>query len=143
MARRVFYSAHYNPDNWRAAIALEIRSIEGNRPATDNDWQTTKRGGDAAVRNSIANQTKNRSCTVVLVGASTASRKCINHEIVKSWDDGVGVVGIHVHGLKDSNGYILQKGRNPFDFIFFGNTGKQLSSNVKGCRSRTDIKYYI
>ena len=36
MARRVFYSFHYNPDNWRAAMVREIGSIEGNRPATDN-----------------------------------------------------------------------------------------------------------
>ena len=131
MARRVFYSFHYNPDNWRAAMVREIGSIEGNRPATDNDWETVKRGGDTAIKNWIANQMKNRSCTAVLVGANTANRKWINHEIVKSWDDGIGVVGIHIHGLKDSNGHISQKGSNPFDFITHGSIGKKLSSIVK------------
>ena len=111
MARRVFYSFHYKPDNWRAGMVREIGSIEGNRPATDNDWETVKRGGDTAIKNWIANQMKDRSCTAVLVGANTANRKWINHEIVKSWDDGIGVVGIHIHGLKDSNGHISQKGR--------------------------------
>ena len=38
MARRVFYSFHYSPDNWRAAMVRNIGSIEGNRPATDNGW---------------------------------------------------------------------------------------------------------
>ena len=30
MARRVFYSFHYQPDNWRAAMVRNIGSIEGN-----------------------------------------------------------------------------------------------------------------
>ena len=81
-------------------MVRNIGSIEGNRPATDNGWEAVKRGGDAAIRRWIADQMKNRSCTVVLAGASTANRKWINHEIVKSWDDGMGVVGICIHGLK-------------------------------------------
>ena len=131
MARRVFYSFHYAPDNWRAAMVRNIGSIEGNRPATDNGWEAVKRGGDAAIKKWIADQMKYRSCTVVLVGTNTADRKWINHEIIKSWNDGMGVVGIHIHGLEDSDGNISQKGRNPFDFITFENSGKKLSSTVK------------
>lgn len=131
MARRVFYSFHYAPDNWRAAMVRNIGSIEGNRPATDNGWEAVKRGGDAAIKKWIADQMKYRSCTLVLVGASTANRKWITHEIVKSWDDGMGVVGIHIHGLEDSDGNISRKGRNPFDFITHGNSGKKLSVIVK------------
>ena len=131
MARRVFYSFHYKPDNWLAAMVRNIGTIEGNRPATDNGWEAVKRGGDAAIRKWIADQMKYRSCTVVLVGTRTANRKWINHEIIKSWDDGMGVVGIHVHGLEDSNGNAALKGHNPFDYIAHGNTGKKLSSIVK------------
>ena len=131
MARRVFYSFHYDPDNWRAAQVRNIGAIEGNEPATDNDWEQVKRGGDAAIRNWIANQMKGRSCTVVLVGADTADRDWINHEIVTSWNDGMGVVGIYIHGLENSEGYISAKGRNPFDFISYGNQGTKLSSIVK------------
>ena len=72
-----------------------------------------------------------KSCVVVLVGSNTADRKWINHEIVKGWDDGKGVVGIYVHGLKDSGGNTSSKGSNPFDYISYGNTGKKLSSIVK------------
>ena len=54
-----------------------------------------------------------------------------NHEIVKGWDDGKGVVGIYIHGLKDSSGNTTSKGENPFDYIGYGNTGKKLSSIVK------------
>ena len=131
MARRVFFSFHYNPDNWRAAMVRNIGTIEGNRAATDNGWETVKRGGDAAIKKWIAGQMKYRSCTVVLVGTNTANRKWINHEIVKSWNDGMGVVGIHIHGLEDSNGNVTHRGRSPFDFITHGNSGKKLSSIVK------------
>jgi len=74
---------------------------------------------------------KYRSCTVVLVGSKTANRKWINYEIVKSWKDGMSVVGIYIHGLKNSQGYIVEKGENPFDYITYGDTGKKLSAIVK------------
>lgn len=131
MARKVFYSFHYIPDCWRASIVRNIGAIEGNQPASDNDWESITSAGDAAIRRWIADQMKGRTCAVVLVGANTANRKWINHEIVKAWDDGIGVVGIRIHGLKDTDGNIAQPGSNPFDFIGLGNSGKKLSSVVK------------
>ncbi len=130
MTRRVFYSFHYKPDNWRASQVREIGTIEGNSPATDNDWETVTKDGNAAIEKWIAEQMKGRSCTVVLVGTKTAGRKWINHEIVKSWNEGMGVVGIYIHGLKDAGGYISDKGNNPFDSIKYGEK-KKLSSIVK------------
>ena len=131
MARRVFYSFHYKPDSWRAAMVRNIGAIEGNRPSSDNDWEAVKRGGEAAIKRWIAGQMNYRSCTVVLIGSNTANRKWINYEIMKSWDDGMGVVGIRIHGLEDSEGKTSKMGGNPFGYIRYGNTGKQLSSIVK------------
>ncbi len=131
MAHRAFYSFHYVPDNWRAATVRSIGVIEGNKPAPDNDWETVTKGGDPAIKRWIADQMKGRSCTVVLVGTTTAGRKWINYEIVKSWNDGMGVVGIHIYGLKNSDEKVSTKGSNPFTFINYGKTGKKLSSIVK------------
>ena len=131
MKRRVFYSFHYDRDNWRAGQVRNIGVIEGNRPATPNDWETVKKGGDSAIAKWIANQMHGRSCTVVLIGTNTAGRKWINHEIVKSWDDGMGVVGIHIHGLENKDQKVSAKGSNPFEVIDYGNTGKKLSSIVR------------
>ena len=72
-----------------------------------------------------------RTCTVVLVGKDTANRKWINYEIVKSWDDGRGVVGIYIHGLKNFAGEVSTQGANPFDYITHGVSKKKLSSIVK------------
>ena len=89
------------------------------------------KGGKAAVEKWIADQMKYRTCTVTLVGSNTASREWINYEIVKSWNDSMGVVGIHIHGLKNLNRETSSKGENPFDYISYGNSGKKLSSIVK------------
>lgn len=131
MARKVFFSFHYKPDNWRAAQVRNIGVVEGNKPASDNDWESITQGGDSAIKRWIAEQMQGRSCTVVLVGTNTANRKWINYEIVKSWDDGKGIVGIHIHGLKNSEGKVSAKGENPFTYIGYGDTGKRLSSIVK------------
>ena len=131
MARRVFYSFHFKPDNWRAGMVRNIRSTEGNRPVSDNDWEAVKKGGDTAIRKWIGGQMMYRSCTVVLIGSATANRKWINHEIVKSWNDGMGVVGIRIHGLKDYQGRISSRGKNPFDFITHRISGNSFSSIVK------------
>ena len=131
MARRIFFSFHYKLDNWRAATVRNIGTIDGNKPATDNDWEAVTKGGDAAIKKWIADQMKGRSCTVVLVGTNTANRKWINHEIIESWNDGMGVVGIRIHGLKGSGGNTSTQGNNPFDNIDYENTGKKLSAIVK------------
>ncbi len=131
MARRVFYSFHYKPDSWRASEVRNIGVIEGNRPATDNDWEDIKSGGDKAIEKWIDDQMHGRSCAVVLVGTNTADRKWINYEIDNSWNKRMGVVGIHIHGLKNSDGKISAKGKNPFDFINHVNSGKKFSSIVK------------
>ena len=135
MVRRVFFSFHYVRDNWRAAQVRNIGAIgaiEGNQPATDNDWETVKNGGDSAIKRWISNQMHGRSCTVVLVGTETAGRKWIKHEIIKSWKDKKGVVGIHIHGLQNSKKAVSkEKGRNPFDDIVFEDSAKKLSSVVR------------
>lgn len=131
MARKCFYSFHYKPDSQRASQVRQIGSIEGNRPATDNDWESITNGGDAAIKRWIADQMQGKSCTIVLVGSNTANRKWINHEIVESWNKGMGVVGIYIHGLKNLDGNISSKGNNPFDYISFNSSSKKLSSVVK------------
>lgn len=143
MVRRVFYSFHYEPDSWRASKVRNIGAIEGNKPTTDNRWEAIKNGGDAAIERWIADQMENRTCTVVLVGAKTASRPWIRYEIAKSWKDGMGVVGVRIHGLKDQDGFTSTKGDNPFDYI---GRKKKLSSivqcyNPAGANSRERYKW--
>lgn len=114
MARRVFFSFHYKPDNWRASTVRGIGAVEGERPVSDNDWETVTRGGDEAIKRWIDGQMIGKSCAVVLIGAQTAGRKWINYEIGRAWDLGKGVVGIHVHNLLDVDRRPSAKGASPF-----------------------------
>lgn len=131
MARKVFYSFHYLPDNWRVSQVRNIGAIEDNKPARDNDWETITKGGDKAIEKWIDDQMSGRSCVVVLIGSGTANRKWINHEIVKAWNVGKGVVGVHIHGLKSSEGKTSAKGGNPFDHVTLSSGTKKLSSIAK------------
>lgn len=122
MARKVFYSFHYDADNWRASKVRNIGAIEGNQPASDNDWESVKKGGDPAIQRWIDNQMHGRSCVVVLIGSGTAGRKWINYEIEKAWEAGKGLLGIHIHNLTDRNDQYALKGNNPFTGYNIGNT---------------------
>lgn len=139
--RQVFYSFHYKPDAWRVSQVRNIGSIEGNRPAPDNDWETIAKVGDGAIKKWINDQMKYRSCTIVLIGKNTAKRKWIDYEIIKSWGSGMGVAGIYIHGLRNQEGYITLKGSNPFAHLRHKKSGKKLSEmahcyNPVGANSR-------
>ena len=129
VTRRVFYSFHYKPDNWRAGQVRNIGAIEGNVPVSDNDWEAVTSGGDAAIQKWIDSQMSGRSCAVVLIGSNTSGRKWIKYEIQKAWNDGKGLLGIHIHNLQDRNGNQSAKGANPFYSLSLN--GTRLSSIVK------------
>lgn len=131
MARKCFFSFHYKPDCVRAARVRNIGVIEGNEPAKDNDWEKVVGGGDTAIEKWISDQMEGKTCLVLLVGESTANRKWINHEIVKAWNDGLGVVAIRIHGLVNFDGDTALPGDNPLDFITFASGKKKLSEVAK------------
>lgn len=131
MSRRAFYSFHYKPDNSRASQVRNMGAIEGNQPASDNDWESITKGGEQAIKKWIDDQLSGRSCTIVLIGAQTAGRKWINYEIEKSWSDKKGILGIYIHKLKDFSGSQSSKGSNPFETITVNNGTTKLSSIAK------------
>lgn len=114
-------------------MVRQIGAIEGNQPASDNAWESLAHGlnRDERIQSWIAEQMKGRTCTIVLVGSGTANRKWINYEIVKSWNEGLGVVGIRIHGIKDRFSQTSEMGENPFDYITHNPSQTPLSSLVK------------
>jgi hypothetical protein len=106
MARRVFFSFHYQRDVWRVNQIRNIPTITGSAAAGFQDaslWEEAKRKGDAAIKKLIDDGLKNTSVTVVCIGAKTAGRKYINYEIQESIDRGNGIVGIQIHHLEDQD----------------------------------------
>jgi hypothetical protein len=104
--------------------------LEGNQPASDNDWEKVKKGGDDAIKKWIDGQLYGKSCAVVLIGANTAGRKWIRYEIETAWNEGKGVLGVYVHRLKDLDGNQSSQGTNPFEDFTMKKDGKKLSQIV-------------
>jgi hypothetical protein len=131
LARKVFFSFHYKPDNWRASQVRSMGALEGNQPVSDNDWEAVTSGGDAAIQRWIADQMSGKSCAVILIGSATAGRKWITHEIQTAWGGNKGVVGIYIHNLKNSQGLKATKGSNPFDYLTMTRNQANMSTVVK------------
>ncbi|MCX7085842.1 MAG: TIR domain-containing protein [Methylococcales bacterium] len=116
MARRVFFSFHYQRDIWRINQIRSIPNILGSAAAGFQDaslWEEAKRKSDAAIKKLIDDALYNTSVTVVFIGNQTANRKYIKYEIEKSIERGNGVVGIQIHHLKDKNQNVDEPGKTP------------------------------
>ena len=131
MAIKVFFSYHHKLDHSRASQIRDAAPVEGNSPASDKEWETITEDGEFATERWINAQLYGRSCLVVLIGPATAGRVWINYEINKAWTDNKGVVGIHIHNLKDRLGNQSAKGANPFDRLMIEGGARKLSSVVK------------
>lgn len=118
MARKIFFSFHYERDVWRAGQVrnCNVISSEDQYGFVDAaDWESIKKKGDTAVQNWINDQLKNTSVTTVLIGTETADREWVQYEILQSWNRGNGILGIWIHNIKDQNQKTDTPGRNPLD----------------------------
>lgn len=122
MARRIFFSFHYNRDIGRIGQIRNswvVRSpIETVGFIDSADWESIKRQGDTAIQRWIDSQLHGTSVTVVLIGAETHKRRWVKYEIEKSHDDGKGILGIRIHNVKDFRTQATDiPGLNPLDQI--------------------------
>lgn len=79
-------------------------------------WEDAKTKSPTKIKELIDNSgIKNTSVTAVLIGNHTANRRWINYEIVKSFEQGNGILGIYINRIKDKTGHITHKGLNPLD----------------------------
>ena len=116
MARKVFFSFHYQRDLWRVNVVRNSGLVEGISAAGFHDaslWEETIKKGEVAIKQLIDNGLVGTSVTVVLIGAETANRKYVSYEIEKSIERGNGIFGIRINNLKDRDGRIEQPGAVP------------------------------
>jgi hypothetical protein len=116
MARKVFFSFHYERDIWRTNVVRNSGIVEGSAAAGFHDaslWEEAKKKGDAEVKKLIDKGLVGTSVTVVLIGAETASRKFVDYEIEQSIARGNGLIGIYISGIKDQKGNTDVQGAAP------------------------------
>lgn len=113
--RQVFFSFHYDNDNWRAGQVRNMGKVDSSSTFSDNDWEEIKEKTETKIKEWIDEQLNKRSCIIVLIGKETANRKWIKYEIKRAYKLNKGIVGIYIHKLKNASGKQDSKGDNPFD----------------------------
>lgn len=104
MAKKVFFSFHYENDVNRAMVVRNSWVTQGKESAGFIDkaeFEEIKRKGEKEVKNWIDNQLFGTSVTVVLIGEETLDRPFVKYEILQSIKRGNAIVAIHVHNIKD------------------------------------------
>lgn len=122
MARKTFFSFHYENDVWRANIVRNSWVTKADREAAGfidaAAFEQVIKGGDAAIKKWIDDQLSGTTVTTVLIGAETSSREYVQYELEQSWKRGNGILGIYIHSIKDKDGKTSSKGSNSFGPLF-------------------------
>src|ERR1700730_1352842 len=134
MARRTFFSFHYERDVWRACQVRNSWVTKDRESAGFWDaaaWEEVKKKGEEAIQKWIDDQLSGTSVTVVLIGAETAARPYVGYEIKQSHNKGNGILGLYIHNLKDSNSKTDVMGSNPLaNWHIEPEAGKTLLSDL-------------
>lgn len=81
-------------------------------------WEKSKTKGDDYLKKLIEHGLNNTSVTTLLIGEDTVSRRWVNYKIIKSFDRGNGILGIHINRIKGRTG-LTARGLNPLDRLGF------------------------
>lgn len=126
MARRVFFSFHYDEDVNRSMIVRNSWVTQGKEAAGFIDkaeFEKIKRNGENAVCKWIDKQLEGTSITIVLIGKETLNRPFVQYEIIKSIERGNAIIGIHIHNLRDMITQRTTVKGNPHTIIGYYNDG--------------------
>lgn len=119
MAKRVFFSYHFDRDAWRANQVRNSWVTKPDREAAGffdaADQEEVKRSSDDAIKRWIDAQLRHTSVTAVLIGGETANREYVQYEIERSFERGNALLGIRIHDVKDRQGRTSRRGENPLD----------------------------
>jgi hypothetical protein len=117
MARRVFFSFHYDRDVWRANQVRNCNVVAGTEAAgffDHSEYEEAERQGLPGIRRMIQSHLEGTTVTVVLIGKKTAERPWVRYEIAQSVARQNGMLGIHIYHLKDQDGdSALWEGKKP------------------------------
>src|SRR5207245_748259 len=121
--RRVFFSFHYEDViTFRANVVRNHHVTKETGEAGFFDasmWEKAKLYGDSSLKRLINAGLENTSVTCVLIGTETWNRPWVRYEILKSYERGNAILGVHINGINDRYNQTYSQGLNPFDFLGF------------------------
>lgn len=129
MVRKVFFSFHYERDIWRV---MQVRNSwvvpnerTGQRLYTDAAELEEAKRKAGGTEKWIEQQLEGTSVTVVLIGAETARRPWVIHEIKRSHQLRKGLLGVRIHGVQNQKWQTDVMGLNPFDQLYIDEGGRK------------------
>lgn len=119
MARRCFFSFHYKRDVWRAQQVKNSWLSKDRESAGffDSSAFETSKKADSQLKGFLDSELQGSSVTCVLIGAETFSRRWVRYEIVRSFVENKGLLGVYLNGLRNEKSEADVQGYNPFDFL--------------------------
>ena len=117
MARRVFFSFHYQPDVHRAQVVRNSWVTKPDRETAGffdaSVFESKKRTSDDALKRFLNDGLNGSSVTCVLAGSETASRRWVRYELLRSFVEGKGMLAIAIHGIPNMQRQLANAGTNP------------------------------
>lgn len=127
MARKVFFSFHYEEDINRSMVVRNNGTTKDFVGFIDKaEFESVKKQGNQAIYNWIDNQLKGTSVTVVLIGEETLNRPFVQYEIQKSIEKGNAIIGVFIHNIKDMNTRMKSEKGNAHTIIGYRLDGKSV-----------------
>lgn len=123
MARKVFFSFHYDRDVHRVMQVRNswvVRRDGEASPFYDKAEFELVKKRSGGIENWIEQQLSGTSVTVVLYGAETYNRPWVRHEIKRSVELGKGLLAIDIHNVKHPNEGADIQGLNPLSYFNYG-----------------------
>lgn len=122
MPRYSFFSFCYEDvKNFKVNVVRKSWLLKNNDDTfiDGSIWEKEKSKGVTVIKNLIEEGLKKTSVTTVLIGDETASRRWVKYEIIKSFERGNGILGIHINRIRGNDQSISVRGLNPLDRLAF------------------------
>lgn len=149
MARRTFFSFHYEADVSRAFVVRNSWVTKANQNSRESAgffdssvFEATKRTSDDSLKRFLREGLKNTSVTCVLVGAQTSLRRWVRYELFSSFVCGNGILAIRIHSIRSLGNQVSSAGGNPLDAIAFTLHGDEIQFReytTSGWQSARDL----
>jgi hypothetical protein len=116
MTRRVYFAFHFENDIWRVNQVRMSNVVAGADLAgffDHSEYAEAKKKGAEEIKRRIRAKLRGTTVTVVLIGTETAHRAYVKYEIAQSVAHKNGLLGVHIHHLKNQNGQTSPRGTKP------------------------------
>lgn len=120
MARRTFFSFHYQNDVHRAWNVRNSWITKDREDAGffDNGlWEKKKRESDDSIKQLIREGVRGTSVVCVLNGSETYSRRWVRYEIARGILNKNGILTVDIHNVENLEQKTSVRGNDPLDHI--------------------------